>query len=90
MTERDREGCYLSAMPPFPKYDPTIFVTPTTIMVGRIYLTPPVSSNMITTTHTVICIIPESAAAAPKNAYVPGIIQTPPSVGQPEKKALSG
>lgn len=37
-------------------------------IVGRIYVKAPVSSNIITTTDTVMCMIPESAAAAPKNA----------------------
>ena len=59
---------YRSAMPAFPNQSPTIFVTPTTIIVGRIYRTPPVNSNMITTTLTVMCIIPPRAAAAPRNA----------------------
>ena len=43
-------------------------------IVGRIYVNAPVSSNIMTTTETVMCIIPESAAAAPKNAYVPGVM----------------
>jgi len=59
-------------------------------IVGRIYVNAPVSSNMITTTVTVIRITPLHsldvmiyactethlrAAAAPKNAYVPGVMQ---------------
>lgn len=43
-------------------------------MVGRMYVNAPVSSNMITTTVTVIRITPLSAAAAPRKAYVPGVI----------------
>jgi hypothetical protein len=81
---------YLSAMPAFPNQFPTILVTPTTIIVGRIYRTPPVNSNMITTTLTVMCIIPPNDAAAPRKAYVPGVIHVTPSAGQAAKKALSG
>ena len=44
-------------------------------IVGKIYVRAPVSSNMITTTVTVIRMTPLRAAAAPKNAYVPGVIQ---------------
>ena len=58
----------LSAIPPFPNRSDTALVTPTTIMVGRMYVNAPVSSNMITTTDTVMCMIPLSAAAAPRNA----------------------
>jgi len=43
-------------------------------MVGRIYVSAPVNSNMMTTTETVMCMIPDNAAAAPKNAYVPGVM----------------
>ena len=60
-------------------------------MVGKMYVKAPVSSNMITTTVTVILITPLmrlgedgyqsrnrftdlSAAAAPRKAYVPGVI----------------
>lgn len=46
-------------------------------IVGNMYVRAPVSSNMITTTDTVMCMIPLKAAAAPKNAYVPGVIQGP-------------
>ena len=38
------------------------------------YVRAPVSSNMITTTETVMCIIPLKAAPAPRKAYVPGVI----------------
>jgi hypothetical protein len=75
-------------MPALPNKSPTILVTPTTIIAGRIYLTPPVNSNIITTTHTVICITPLNAAAAPRKAYVPGTIHGPPSTGQVEKRRL--
>lgn len=37
-------------------------------MVGRMYVKAPVISNMITTTETVMCIMPERAAAAPRKA----------------------
>ena len=43
-------------------------------MVGRIYVKAPVISNMMTTTDTVICMIPLSAAPAPRKAYVPGVM----------------
>ena len=43
-------------------------------MVGNIYVKAPVNSNMITTTETVICMIPLRAAPAPRKAYVPGVI----------------
>ena len=43
-------------------------------IVGRIYVRAPVSSNMITTTETVMCMMPLKAAPAPRNAYVPGVI----------------
>ena len=44
-------------------------------IVGRIYVNAPVNSNMITVTEMVRCIIPLRAAAAPKKAYVPGVMQ---------------
>lgn len=44
-------------------------------IVGRIYVSAPVSSNMMTTTVTVRPVMPESAAPAPRNAYVPGVMQ---------------
>lgn len=44
-------------------------------MVGKMYSRAPVNSNMITTTETVICIMPLRAAPAPRKAYVPGVIQ---------------
>lgn len=44
-------------------------------MVGRMYVNAPVSSNMMTTTVTVIRMTPLNAAAAPRKAYVPGVIQ---------------
>lgn len=37
-------------------------------MVGRIYVKAPVISNMMTTTDTVMCMIPLNAAPAPKKA----------------------
>ena len=43
-------------------------------IVGRIYVRAPVSSNMMTTTVTVIRMIPPRAAAAPRKAYVPGVM----------------
>lgn len=59
-------------------------------MVGRMYVKAPVSSNMMTTTVTVILMTPLfaiqflglvcepliylRAAAAPRNAYVPGVM----------------
>ena len=43
-------------------------------IVGRMYVRAPVSSNMITTTDTVMCMIPLRAAAAPRKAYVPGVM----------------
>jgi hypothetical protein len=58
-------------------------------MVGRMYVKAPVNSNMITTTDTVICMIPDRAAAAPKKAYVPGVIHGI-SGWQAEKKAALG
>jgi len=48
-----------------------------------------VSSNIITTTETVMCIIPLSAAAAPRKAYVPGVMQGT-SGWQAEKKTEVG
>lgn len=59
-------------------------------IVGKMYVRAPVSSNMMTTTVTVIRMIPlrsiqlllleeqvtyDKAAAAPRKAYVPGVIQ---------------
>ena len=44
---------------------------------------------MITTTETVICIMPLRAAAAPKKAYVPGVIHGP-SGSHAAKKADEG
>lgn len=44
-------------------------------IVGRIYVSAPVNSNIMTTTVTVIRITPLKAAAAPRKAYVPGVIQ---------------
>ncbi|KAH3667164.1 hypothetical protein OGAPHI_002813 [Ogataea philodendri] len=68
-----------SAIPPnpIPHLSLMILVTPTTIMVGIMYRFAPVSSNIITTTVNVKCVIPLSAAAAPKKAYVPDIVQVP-------------
>ncbi|KAH3678804.1 hypothetical protein OGATHE_000073 [Ogataea polymorpha] len=68
-----------SAMPPqpIPQRSLMILVTPTTIIVGTMYLIAPVSSNIMTTTASVRCVIPLSAAAAPRNAYVPEIIHLP-------------
>ena len=43
-------------------------------MVGRMYVRAPVNSNMMTTTVTVMRMTPLSAAAAPRKAYVPGVI----------------
>ena len=43
-------------------------------IVGRMYVSAPVSSNIMTTTETVICMIPLRAAPAPRNAYVPGVM----------------
>ena len=37
-------------------------------MVGRMYVSAPVNSNMMTTTETVMCMIPLRAAPAPRNA----------------------
>lgn len=53
------------------------------------YVIAPVSSNMITATDMVICIIPLRAAAAPKKAYVPGVMQGT-SGSQDAKKEESG
>ena len=58
-------------------------------MVGKIYVKAPVNSNMMTTTETVICMMPLRAAAAPKKAYVPGVIQGT-SGSQLAKKADCG
>lgn len=58
-------------------------------MVGRMYVKAPVNSNMMTTTETVMCMIPDKAAAAPKKAYVPGVIHGM-SGWQAEKKAAFG
>lgn len=44
---------------------------------------------MMTTTETVMCMIPDKAAAAPKKAYVPGVIHGI-SGWQAEKKAEFG
>lgn len=44
-------------------------------MVGKMYVKAPVSSNMMTVTEIVRCIIPLSAAPAPRKAYVPGVMQ---------------
>lgn len=49
----------------------------------------PVSSNMITTTDTVMCMIPLRAAAAPRKAYVPGVMHGT-SGWQAAKKAEPG
>ena len=38
------------------------------------YLTPPVSSNMMTTSDTVMRVTPPRTAAAPTIAYRPGVI----------------
>jgi hypothetical protein len=46
-------------------------------IVGRIYVSAPVISNMMTTTEMLICMIPLSEAAAPRKAYVPGVIHGP-------------
>jgi len=43
-------------------------------MVGRMYVSAPVSSNMMTTTDTVMCMMPLRAAPAPRKAYVPGVM----------------
>lgn len=43
-------------------------------MVGRMYVSAPVSSNMMTTTVTVMRMMPPRAAAAPSRAYVPGVM----------------
>lgn len=58
-------------------------------IVGRMYVNAPVSSNMITLTEMVRCMIPLKAAAAPRNAYVPGVIQGT-SGSHDEKKEESG
>jgi hypothetical protein len=58
-------------------------------MVGNIYVNAPVISNIITTTDTVICMIPLSAAPAPRKAYVPGVIHGT-SGSQAAKNAESG
>jgi len=58
-------------------------------MVGRMYVKAPVNSNMMTTTETVMCMIPDKAAAAPKKAYVPGVMHGI-SGWQAEKKAAFG
>jgi hypothetical protein len=46
-------------------------------IVGKIYVSAPVISNIITTTLILICIMPAKLLAAPKNAYVPGVIHGP-------------
>lgn len=53
------------------------------------YVRAPVSSNMITVTEMVKCIMPLSAAPAPKKAYVPGVIHGT-SGSQDAKKEESG
>jgi hypothetical protein len=58
-------------------------------MVGRIYVNAPVISNMITTTLILICMIPARLLAAPRNAYVPGVMHGP-SGSHAAKNALSG
>ena len=56
---------------------PTHRAKMTAIMMGRMYSSPPVSSNMITTSDTVMRITPHSMAAAPTMAYIPGVIHSP-------------
>lgn len=58
-------------------------------MVGRMYVNAPVSSNIITTTDTVMCMMPLSAAPAPRKAYVPGVMQGT-SGAQAEKNLALG
>eukprot|EP00961_Rhodomonas_salina_P130303 1754540-Rhodomonas_salina.1 len=55
----------LSYTLPFPSASPTHLLTMTAVMIGRMYSSPPVISNMITTRHTVIRVTPPSTAAAP-------------------------
>lgn len=61
----------------------------TLTIVGKMYVKAPVSSNRMTTTDTVICIIPLNAAPAPRKAYVPGVMQGT-SGSHAEKKAELG
>lgn len=58
-------------------------------MVGRMYVRAPVSSNIMTVTEMVRCMMPLRAAPAPKNAYVPGVMQGT-SGSQEAKKAELG
>jgi hypothetical protein len=53
------------------------------------YVNAPVNSNIMTTTETVMCIIPLSAAPAPRKAYVPGVMHGT-SGAQAEKKLEFG
>lgn len=57
-------------------------------IVGRMYVSAPVSSNMMTTTETVMCMMPLSAAPAPRNAYVPGVMQGTSGAHAEKKRAL--
>jgi hypothetical protein len=41
------------------------------------YVNAPVISNIMTTTEMLICMIPLNEAAAPRKAYVPGVIHGP-------------
>ena len=46
----------------------------TATMTGSTYSYPPVTSNMMTTKHTVMRVIPPSTADAPTMAYTPGVM----------------
>ncbi len=49
----------------------------TAIIKGKMNDRPPVSSNMITTSVTVILMTPARNAPAPTMAYSPGMMQSP-------------
>ena len=52
---------------------PTHLETITAPMTGRMYSSPPVISNTIATSETVMRVTPPSTAAAPTIAYTPGV-----------------
>lgn len=64
-----RRVCNLTCRP---KASPTHFEAIAAAISGTIYRTPPVNSNIITTSDTVILVTPPRTAAAPTIAYKPG------------------